>query len=1677
VEIKKGATSGIAITNTYTQDTGSLKLTKTFNGLTAEEQGSLTPEQKQKIKFEIKQGGTVILTVTYDEFTNGKYTVDKLPVGNYTVVESGADALKQNYSLSVSYQVGDTSTDVVEIKKGATSEIAITNTYTRDLGNLQISKEFTGAEDALTDAQKKAISFTITGPKDFGTNGVNTITYADFQEGVYEYTNIPTGDYSVEESNADVDDYYHVVTYSVEDGKTSVTKDKTSAITIKNTYSKVEVPLSATKQYINHVLNGEDFQFKLETLAEDGTVSDTKTGFTNSSVGLIDFGSLTFTAPGTYAYRISEIKPEDAAPNIVYDQNSIKMMIKVYVDSESKKLKAEKPVYEKNNAKVEEAIFKNTYINPTEFVPQIQKQLTGAGAAVSQEEFTFNLISENEVVDTASVKASSAGVMEVKFEKLSYDKAGTYTYEIKEVKGNNENVSYSTDTITLTVLVGQDDEEANHLKVLSASYENGKKEASNVIINAVKSVKVNKTDITSDDEIDNAVISIYAADEKGNKTGTVLASWSSKKGENADFSKYVEFGKTYVLEETAAPDGYAFASNTVFTVNLDGTISTEATVTNGDVILVEDAPIKFIVNKVDVADSEEVAGAELTVLDSKGNVVDKWTSAAGKTHDFGSKLTAGESYVLRETVAPNGYTIAADIAFTVAKDGKITANAKTTTDAAGNTVYLVGDAQSTVTFKKTDLAGKELKGAELKITDADGKTVKDVMGNEIKSWISDGSDHVVKGLLNGKYIFTEISSPNGYAVAESIPFEIKDGKVVGNETDVIIMKDDVTKVSITKTDITGEKEIPGATLQVIDKEGKVVEEWVSTDKAHEINNKLIAGSEYTLHEEGAPTGYAYTADVKFTVDKTGKVTPVVMKDEAIKFIVNKVDVADSKEVAGAELTVLDSKGNVVDKWTSAAGETHDFGSKLTAGESYVLRETVAPNGYTIAADIAFTVAKDGKITANAKTTTDAAGNTVYLVEDAQSTVTFKKTDLAGKELKGAELKITDADGKTVKDVMGNEIKSWISDGSDHVVKGLLNGKYIFTEISSPNGYAVAESIPFEIKDGKVVGNETDVIIMKDDVTKVSITKTDITGEKEIPGATLQVIDKEGKVVEEWVSTDKAHEINNKLIAGSEYTLHEEGAPTGYAYTADVKFTVDKTGKVTPVVMKDEAIKFIVNKVDVADSKEVAGAELTVLDSKGNVVDKWTSAAGETHDFGSKLIAGESYVLRETVAPNGYTIAADIAFTVAKDGKITANAKTTTDAAGNTVYLVEDARTIQVSKVDIGTGAELTGAHIQVLDGNNKVIDEWDSEAGKTHAVKNVTVGTEYTLRETVAPAGYQVTTDTKFTVNADGTVTGTVVKNSDGIVLVEDKLAQSKDTSVSVQKTVSYNGLPLVADDLTFYVALYYDKDCTKTASEMKTLTFNGTDTAAVAEFNNLEVGRTYYVGECDADGKVITSGEVLGGVSYQAKFTGTNGNVVTVKKDSNTIVMLDNQLGSWPDGFYVDASLTVNKKVLDTDGKALTSKEVFYAGIFSDADYTTLAENVESNILKLDMAGGSEASASTLVALSGMDDVKTLYVTEVNADGTPTAGAKGFAYEVSVDGTKVTLDTGHLTASVTITNKKKNVETETEKKTDTEKKTTTTGKSVKTGDDTPIIPISMAMLISGMAVLLLLSRRRRKEN
>ena len=157
----------------------------------------------------------------------------------------------------------------------------------------------------------------------------------------------------------------------------------------------------------------------------------------------------------------------------------------------------------------------------------------------------------------------------------------------------------------------------------------------------------------------------------------------------------------------------------------------------------------------------------------------------------------------------------------------------------------------------------------------------------------------------------------------SIKFTIKGT----NEIQKVNMIDKIVEMS--KVDIAGE-EIEGATIQVLDKDNKVVDEWVSCKEPQNIKN-LVDGETYTLHEEIVADSYVKATDVEFIVTTDKETQKLVMIDKLVE--ITKTDITNGNELEGAELEVTDEDGNTIDKWTSTKEPHKEKG--LEEGKTYI----------------------------------------------------------------------------------------------------------------------------------------------------------------------------------------------------------------------------------------------------------------------------------------------------------------------------------------------------------------------------------------------------------------------------------------------------------------------------------------------------------------------------------------------------------------------------------------------------------------------------------------------------------------------------------------------------------------------------------------------------------------------
>lgn len=299
----------------------------------------------------------------------------------------------------------------------------------------------------------------------------------------------------------------------------------------------------------------------------------------------------------------------------------------------------------------------------------------------------------------------------------------------------------------------------------------------------------------------------------------------------------------------------------------------------------------------------------------------------------------------------------------------------------------------------------------------------------------------------------------------------------------------------------------------------------------------------------------------------------------------KTDILD-QNISGAQLQIIDKNGNIIKEWNSGNSEET---VKLTEG-TYTLKELSVPNedAYVKADDITFYVSSKGIVTI-----ADEEKDKIAMIDEYKThEITISKTGLDDKEIAGAELEVT---GKALGREADIEKITWTTEAGKSKMISLEPGTYTLHESKVPDGYIKSEDITFKVDIyGKVtIGEkEEEKVVMKNDYTKVDIEKVDEDGNL-LAGATLQILDKDGNVVEEWKSEEKAHSIVAKLVAGEKYTLHELYAPEGYEVMENVEFTVSEDGSV-------DKVKAVNKKVVVPETPKEEEKEEPVEESKEEI---------------------------------------------------------------------------------------------------------------------------------------------------------------------------------------------------------------------------------------------------------------------------------------------------------------------------------------------------------------------------------------------------------------------------------------------------------------------------------------------
>ena len=866
--------------------------------------------------------------------------------------------------------------------------------------------------------------------------------------------------------------------------------------------------------------------------------------------------------------------------------------------------------------------------------------------------------------------------------------------------------------------------------IITVTYENHPVKGKLVIHKSGETLKSFKKDFVYEEtSLEGAEFEIYAAediftpdhqvDEQGNrhviyaKDTLVKTVTTDKNGEAV--IKDLPLGK-YRVKETKTPAGFVLnpdSQEVSFIYKDQNTPEIEEKLEFSN----ERQKVELSVEKQDAETGKALKGATFGLYNKEAissgdkvivkadTLLQEITSNEKGKAAFTLDLPLGRYYV-KELQAPAGYVSSDEILeFDATYQGQDVKTIKLKS--------VKKNQPTTVEVTKADITtGTELDGASMSVLDKDG--------NVIDSWTSvKDSPHVIKRLQVGKtYILREELAPYGYLRATDVEFTISDTAEVQKvkmEDEVPVARLLVNKKgefldSVSLLDnakgmiehlfnyVTGN--LTDVTFNVYAAEAIRAADGVSADyyAADELVGSITTDGNGIAQMDNLPLGRYYIVEKEtahgYVLDNEPRYVDLTYRDQDTPLVTYSADWQNARQRVQVEVLkkekdsdkvlsgaifglyaaddIVSSKGKVLlAKDTLIELKTTDedgkiqFAADLPVDSRYYIKELAAPDGYvTDQEPQEFTFEYQGSGTSVAEY--------AFTFEDEQTTVELSKADLTDKkELPGASLKVTDEDGNTVDE--------WVSKEEAHIIKGLIVGKkYKMTETKPADGYVTAESIEFTVENTKEVQKHQ----MLDDVTKVEISKKDITDSSEVPGAKLIILDKDGKKVEGWTSKDKPHMVE-KLPVG-EYTLREEQAPDGYLIAEDVKFTVKDTGKVQKVKMKDAHPygKLVIKKTDSTSKAALSGAEFELREKEsGKVVEKLVTDKTGTATSGKIPIATYKngkvektveYILVETKAPNGYELSSkkeEIRFEY-KDGKtkvieIVKEIKNTKSPSGNT----------------------------------------------------------------------------------------------------------------------------------------------------------------------------------------------------------------------------------------------------------------------------------------------------------------------------------------------------------------------------------------------------------------------------
>lgn len=594
------------------------------------------------------------------------------------------------------------------------------------------------------------------------------------------------------------------------------------------------------------------------------------------------------------------------------------------------------------------------------------------------------------------------------------------------------------------------------------------------------------------------------------------------------------------------------------------------------------------------------------------------------------KLSAG-TYTIKEVNAPAGYAVNSQpVSILLSSHSSDEENGIREVTVSDERVYgsvrihkSIGETDADTVIRPGDLYGIAFTlYAKEDILSSDDGSVLFKAGSPVDTIITDADGNGLKDRLPfGLYELRESETRAELVLNE----ETEEVKIDEEEKDFSFeIENRLTETVFSKKQASGDDEIPGAKLSVKDRDGNLIDEWISEETPH-----IIAGlkqdQEYVLSEEVTPVdengeeiGYVKASSIRFT--PSVEADRIIMKDSLIR--VQKTD-ENGEPLKGAYLRVINENSETVDEWISD-GTPHAV-KGLQEGMNYVIQETESPDGYYRCCETVFV--------------TDGEDHTVTLT-DRMIKVTFRKLDEEGNDLPGALLSLYEVRGENE-----TKIAEFTTEGKAIETAGILKAgtMYCLKEDENPRGVHVSADVYFVTETYDPLSSDPLVIQMTDTDLCLSAWKTDLSGNP-VAGAHLCVEDEEGNVIAEWISSEEPFDLSDLLQGDHTYILKETEAPEGYSLMAPLRFHTNgdrQRRQLIRAVDRRSRVRLEITKTDEETSKPLAGAEFILLDADGKEAEdaEGNAAALISDEEGKASVIldwnPDGWILRETKAPEGY----------------------------------------------------------------------------------------------------------------------------------------------------------------------------------------------------------------------------------------------------------------------------------------------------------------------------------------------------------------------------------------------------------------------------------------------------------